>query len=228
MEMAMRISACVFDAYGTLFDVHAAIRRHASRIGPQADSVSALWRTKQLEYTWVRSLMGRHADFAAVTEEALDQALAVHEIAADAKLRADLLATYRELDAFADARDTLAKLRAAGLKTAILSNGTPDWLAAAARAAKLDTMLDAIWSIESVGIYKPDPRVYRLATHGLGMAPAQIGFVSSNPWDGAAAAVNGFQAVRVNRARGPAEYAAVARVPEVGALAELPAHFGVG
>lgn len=224
----MRISACVFDAYGTLLDVHAAMRRHAARIGPAADAVSALWRTKQLEYTWVRSLMGRHADFRAVTEEALDHALAVHKVAADSGLRADLIAAYRELDAFADAADTLGRLRAAGLKTAILSNGTPDWLAAAAKAAKIDDRLDAIWSIESVGIFKPDPRVYRLATHGLGMAAADIGFVSSNPWDAAAAAANGFQAVRVNRAGGPAEYARVASVPEVAALADLPKHFGVG
>jgi 2-haloacid dehalogenase len=225
---AMRISACVFDAYGTLLDVHAAVRRHATRIGPAADAMSALWRTKQLEYTWVRSLMGRHADFRAVTAEALDHALAVHQITADEKLRADLLAAYRALDAFADARGTLAALRAAGLKTAILSNGTPDWLAAAAKAAKIDTLLDAIWSIESVGIYKPDPRVYRLATDGLGLPATRIGFVSSNPWDAAAAAANGFQAVRVNRANGPAEYASVVAVPEVSALADLPRHFGVG
>lgn len=224
----MAIAACVFDAYGTLLDVHAAVRRHAGRIGASADAMSALWRTKQLEYTWVRSLMGRHADFRAVTAEALDHALAVHKIAADEGLRADLLAAYRELDAFADARETLAALRKAGLKTAILSNGTPDWLAAAAKAAKIDTALDAIWSIESVGIYKPDPRVYRLATDGLGLAPARIGFVSSNPWDAAAAAANGFQSVRVNRTGGPAEYALVVRVPEVAALADLPAHFGVG
>ncbi|MFM7346511.1 MAG: haloacid dehalogenase type II [Tagaea sp.] len=224
----MRILACVFDAYGTLLDVHAATRRHASRIGPAADAVSVLWRTKQLEYTWVRSLMGRHADFRAVTEEALDHALAVHKVAADASLRADLLASYRALDAFADARDTLCALRVAGLKTAILSNGTPDWLAAAAKAAKIDDRLDAIWSIESAGIYKPDPRVYRLATHGLGMAAADIGFVSSNPWDAAAAAANGFQAVRVNRTGGPAEYARIASLAEVAALADLPKHFGVG
>jgi 2-haloacid dehalogenase len=224
----MRISACVFDAYGTLLDVHAAVRRHATRLGPAADAMSALWRTKQLEYTWVRSLMGRHADFRAVTAEALDHALAVHKIAADSGLRAELLAAYRELDAFADARDTLRALRAAGLRTAILSNGTPDWLAAAAKAAKIDGELDAIWSIESVGIFKPDPRVYRLATHGLGLAAADIGFVSSNPWDAAAAAVNGFQAVRVNRASGPEEYAAIVAVPEVANLADLPRHFGVG
>ena len=93
----MKISACVFDAYGTLLDVHAAVRAHAGRIGPEADAVSALWRTKQLEYTWVRSLMGRHADFAAVTAEALDHALAVHGVAADAGLRADLLAAYRDI-----------------------------------------------------------------------------------------------------------------------------------
>lgn len=221
----MKISACVFDAYGTLLDVHAAVRAHAGRIGPEANAVSALWRTKQLEYTWVRSLMGRHADFAAVTAEALDHALAVHGVAADAGLRADLLAAYRELGAFDDARATLAALRAAGLKTAILSNGTPEWLAAAARAAELAGLLDAVWSVESVGVYKPDPRVYRLATEGLGLAPAQIGFVSSNPWDAAAAAVNGFRAVRVNRARGPAEYDRVVSVPEVRALADLPAFF---
>lgn len=223
----MRVMACVFDAYGTLLDVHAAVRRHAGRIGPAADAISALWRTKQLEYTWVRSLMARHADFPTLTAEALDHALAIHGVAADGALRADLLSAYRELDAFADARETLGALRGAGIKTAILSNGTPGWLAAATKAAQIDGLLDAIWSIESVGIYKPDPRVYRLATHGLNLAPAEIGFVSSNPWDAAAAAANGFQAVRVNRSAAPAEYARIVAVPEVAALADLPKHFGV-
>jgi len=223
--MEAPVKACVFDAYGTLFDVHAAVRAHAPRIGAEAEAVSALWRTKQLEYTWVRSLMGRHADFAHVTGEALDYVLARHAIA-DADLRADLMAAYRRLAAYPEVAQSLDVLASGGRRLAILSNGTPAWLADAVAAAGLARYFAAVWSVETVGIYKPDARVYRLATDGLGLAAPEIGFVSSNPWDAAGAANFGFRAVWVNRSALPGEYASVAAVPQVASLADLPLHFG--
>jgi 2-haloacid dehalogenase len=219
------LRACVFDAYGTLFDVHAAVRRFSARVGPDAEAVSQLWRTKQLEYTWVRSLMGRHADFAQVTGEALDYALARFAVPADAALRADLLAGYRVLAAYGDVIGALEALAAHGLKLAILSNGTPDWLADAVAAAGLAGRLSAVWSVEQVGIYKPDRRVYELATAGFGLAADAIGFVSSNPWDAAGAANFGFRAVWVNRLGIEGEYASIAAVPQVRSLSELAGHF---
>jgi 2-haloacid dehalogenase len=223
--MKSSIKAAVFDAYGTLFDVHAAVRAHAARVGPLADSMSALWRTKQLEYTWVRSLMGRHADFAQVTGEALDHAMASFGVSG-AELRADLLAAYRALSAFADAPACLDALIAQGKKCAILSNGTPEWLASAVRAAGLDARVAAVWSVEEVGIFKPDARVYRLATQGLKLEASEIGFVSSNPWDAAGAANFGFQAVWINRNGLPGEYASIAKVPQVASLGDLARYFG--
>lgn len=223
--MERPVKACVFDAYGTLFDVHAAVRAHAPRIGVAAEAVSALWRTKQLEYTWVRSLMGRHADFAQLTGEALDHVMARHGIA-DPDLRADLMAAYRRLAAYPEVAASLAALAIGGRRLAILSNGTPAWLADAVTAAGLAGRFAAVWSVEVVGIYKPDVRVYRLATDGLGLDARDIGFVSSNPWDAAGAANFGFRAVWVNRSGLPGEYASVAAVPEVASLADLPMHFG--
>ena len=222
--MKAPVKACVFDAYGTLFDVHAAVRAHAARIGAAAEAASALWRAKQLEYTWVRSLMGRHADFAQVTGEALDYVLARHGIA-DSDLRADLLASYRRLAAYGEVVASLDLLAKGGRRLAILSNGTPGWLADAVAAAGLAGRFAAVWSVETVGIFKPDMRIYRLATDGLGLDAHEIGFVSSNPWDAAGAANFGFRAVWVNRTGLPGEYASVAAVPQVASLADLQAHF---
>ena len=193
------IRACVFDAYGTLFDVHAPAAKLAKEIGERATEVSALWRRKQLEYTWLRSLMGVHADFWKVTGDALDYALEAHGID-DLGLKDELMVLYLKLDAFADAREGLKALRARGLRTAILSNGSPSMLDAAVRAAGLDRLLDFVLSAEEVGIYKPSRRVYRHAMHKLVIHDApSICFVSANPWDAQAAAQFGFQAVRIDR-----------------------------
>ena len=193
------ITACVFDAYGTLFDVHAPAAKLAKEIGEKATEVSALWRRKQLEYTWLRSLMGVHADFWKVTGDALDYALEAHGID-DLGLKDELMVLYLKLDAFADAREGLKALRARGLRTAILSNGSPSMLDAAVRAAGLDRLLDSVLSAEEVGIYKPSRRVYRHAMHKLVIHDApSICFVSANPWDAQAAAQFGFQAVRIDR-----------------------------
>ena len=221
------IRACVFDAYGTLFDVHAAVARHAASIGPEAAALSRLWRSKQLEYSWVRSLMRRHADFWTCTEEALDFALASHGMAARADVRGALLEAYRTLDAYPEAAAVLRQLRAAGLATAILSNGSPAMLERAVRSAGLAELFDALISIEDAGIYKPDPAAYRLAVDRLGQPAPAIGFQSSNAWDVAGAAAFGFQVHWINRTGQPAEYGLGDQVPQLRSLAELPRRLGL-
>ena len=156
------IRACVFDAYGTLFDVHGPIRKHAAEIGPKAEELSRLWRQKQLEYSWLRSLMGVHADFWHVTGDALDYALETLAID-DPGLKDELMALYLKLDPYPDAKEALAAAKSRSLLTAILSNGSPSMLDSAVRAAGLDRHIDLVLSVEDVGIYKPSRRVYRLA-----------------------------------------------------------------
>lgn len=216
------IRACVFDAYGTLFDVHSAVRRHAAEVGAAADAVSQLWRTKQLEYSWVRSLMGRHVDFWTCTEDALGFALAAHGLAGRPELAQALLGAYRELALYPEVRGVLEGLVARGIKIAILSNGTPGMLAVAVGAAGLADLAMPLLSVEAAGIYKPDPRVYQLAVDGLGVARGEISFQSSNAWDIAGANAFGFRPAWVNRARQPDEYGLRGRVAEIGSLDELP------
>lgn len=199
------IRACVFDAYGTLFDTSSAAERLRSRLDDRADALSAAWRTKQLEYTWLMSLMGRHVDFMAVTSWALDFALEQTGITADAQLRADLMDQYRVLDAYPDARGTLETLKKAGIATAILSNGSPEMLRSATVTARIGTLLDYVLSVESVGIFKPHPRVYQLAVERLGVVRREICFISSNGWDVAGAACFGFPVLWVNRTGKTAE-----------------------
>lgn len=220
--MLRGIEACVFDAYGTLFDVHSPVARMADALGDKADGVSRMWRDKQLQYTWLRSLMGAHADFAQVTADALDFALAAHGIA-DEALRGRLLALYRTLDAYGDARPCLAALRSRGLATAILSNGSPAMLAEATASAGLSDRLDAVLSVEEVGVYKPDPRVYRLAVERLGVAAPAICFVSTNPWDASGAAHFGCTVVRLNRFGAQPERLPGAIAATVASLDDLPA-----
>ena len=193
------ITACVFDAYGTLFNVHAPVTAKAARIGDDAEEVSKLWRQKQLEYTWLRSLMQAHAPFWQVTGDALDYALDAHGIA-DLALREELMQLYLQLEAYPDAVSCLRSLKELGLKTGILSNGSPDMLEAAVGSARLTAHLDEVISIEDVGIYKPDPRVYQLAVDRMGVTErAYICFVSANTWDAQAAAEFGFRVARINR-----------------------------
>jgi len=219
------IKACVFDAYGTLFDVHAPVGRLAGRLGEKAGPLSDMWRLKQLQYTWLRSLMGAHADFWQVTGEALDFAMAAHGVA-DAALRDELMALYRRLDAYEDAAPALEALKARGLKTAILSNGNPDMLQAAVTSAGLGNLLDATYSIEDVGIYKPDPKVYAMASEGLGVMPREICFVSANGWDAAGAAFFGFQVTWLNRFAQPPENLPGAPAAVITGLGELPGLIG--
>jgi 2-haloacid dehalogenase len=195
----------VFDAYGTLFDVHAAVARHAAAIGPEAARLSEIWRAKQLEYSWVLSLAERYEPFWTLTERALDYAFArCPEV--DRSARPALLDAYRKLDAFPEVRHVLESLRGRGLRTGILSNGSPDMLASAVSSAGLTGLLDEVLSIDAVRIFKTSPRTYALVTSAFGVRPTEVAFVSSNRWDAAGATAFGFASTWVNRANLPDEY----------------------
>lgn len=203
----MTITTCIFDAYGTLFDVAAAARLAAAE--PGRENLAAIWpkladdwRRKQLEYTWLRAVMGRHTDFWTVTQDGLDWALEAAGFS-DPELRERLLALYWELPAYPEVPTMLAALKAKGLATAILSNGSPDMLAGAVASAGIGAYLDDTLSVESVGVFKPDARVYRMVTARFGCTPDDVLFVSSNGWDAAAASGFGFRTAWVNRAGQP-------------------------
>lgn len=198
------IKACVFDAYGTLFDVHSAAARCRDDLGDKADALSALWRQKQLEYTWLRSLMAAHVDFWRITGDALDYAMAATALD-DAPLREKLMSLYLALDAYPEVAQTLEQLRRAGMRTAILSNGSPMMLDAAVTSAGIATRLDHVFSIEDVGIFKVAKQTYQLAVDRLGLQPKEICFMSSNAWDAAGAAHFGLQVVWINRFGQPRE-----------------------
>lgn len=214
--------AVLFDAYGTLFDVHAAIARHRAEAGPDAERFSEIWRTKQLEYTWTLTLAGTYLDFWMLTERALDYAFARVPSVSRA-LRPKLLDAYFKLDAFADASATLVALKARGLRLAILSNGSPHMLAAAAEASGLAVSLDAVLSVDAVRVYKPRPEVYALVTGRFSIPAAEVVFVSSNRWDVMGATSFGFNAVWVNRGQMPDEYPDAQPASVIATLAELPA-----
>ncbi len=192
------IRACVFDAYGTLFDFASAAARCKDDLGERSAPLTALWRDKQLQYTWLRGLQGRHADFWQVTGDALDYAMATLRIN-DSGLRSRLMELYLTLDPFPDARNALQALRKSGHRTAILSNGTPTMLSAAVKHARLDSLIDMIISVEEVGVYKPHPKVYQRAVDRLGLPPDRICFQSSNAWDAYAASAFGMRVVWCNR-----------------------------
>ncbi len=220
------IQACVFDAYGTLFDYASAAARCQSALGNDWAAFSDLWRRKQLEYTWLRSLMGRYADFWHVTGESLDFAMSTFR-RTGASLRAMLMQQYLSLDCYPGVEAMLERLKAAELKTAILSNGTPSMLAAAVNTAALGRLLDAVLSVDTVGIFKPHPTVYQLAVDRLAVTPQQVCFVSSNGWDAAGAAAFGFRVAWINRGRVAPENLPVAPEAELSSLDELPALLGL-
>ncbi len=221
--MPAAIRAAVFDAYGTLLDVNAAAAGARDALGPRWQPLAELWRARQLQYTWLRGLAGRHADFRRVTADALDFALEALAIPADAALRERLLAIYDRLPAYPDARPALEALRAAGLRCAILSNGTPAMLDGAVRAGGLEAHLEAVLSVEAVGVYKPHPSVYRLACDALGLAPGELLFVSANGWDAWGAKVSGLRVAWCNRAGAPRERLGADPDHEIASLAALPA-----
>ena len=219
------IRACVFDAFGTLFDIHGTIACLHARIGPSADAFSQLWRRKQLEYTWLRALMDRHGDFWQVTEDALDHTLDTFAID-DPALRHDLLESYLRIDAFPEAAPALEQLKRGGFEVAILSNGTPHMLEAALIHNALTDRVDHVWSIEEIGVYKPDPGVYRLPVDRLQLEPAQILFASANAWDVAGASSVGLFAVWINRDGAKRDRLPNRPDAEIAALADLPRLLG--
>ena len=217
----VEIEACVFDAYGTLFDVHSAAARLRDDLGEKADSLSEMWRLKQLQYTWLRSLMGRHCDFWQVTGDALDYSMRALKMENHA-LRSRLMELYLQLDAYPEVIDVLTKLKDNGKKTAILSNGAPSMLIAAAKNAKIYTLMDAVLSVETVGVFKPHPTTYQLATEQLKIAANRVSFQSSNGWDAHAAAASGLVVVWVNRFDQPSEILPENPHAEIKSLSDLP------
>lgn len=208
--LPMPITTCIFDAYGTLFDVSAAARIAAGETGRESfaahwSSIATNWRLKQLQYTWLRAITGEHTDFWEVTENGLDWALEAEGLDGDADLRTRLLQLYRELEAYADVPDMLKTLKQAGMNTAILSNGSPAMLQDAVASAGLGALLDDVLSVESVGIFKPARVVYDMVGARFGCAADEVLFVSSNGWDAAGAAGYGFRTAWVNRAGEPVD-----------------------
>lgn len=219
------IKACVFDAYGTLFDFAAAARGCRDVLGADADKLTVLWRDKQLQYTWLRSLAGRYADFWQVTGEALDFALETLGLAQPG-LRDRLMTLYLTLEPFPEVPDVLRRLKQAGLRTAILSNGSPKMLDAIVTGNKLAPLIDAVLSVDEVGVYKTHPKVYQLAVDRLAVTAAEISFQSSNAWDAYAASAFGMRVVWCNRYGQRRERLPGSPDCEVRSLAELPALVG--
>jgi 2-haloacid dehalogenase len=216
------IRACVFDAYGTLFDYASAAEGCRDALGDKLERVNALWREKQLQYTWLRASQGRHADFWQVTGDALDFVLESLGLA-DPVLRERLMSLYLTLRTFPEVHDALGRLKEMGLRTAILSNGSPRMLQAAVEGSKIGPLIDLVLSVEEVGVFKPHPDVYRLAIDRLKLAPTEIAFSSSNAWDAYAASAFGMRVVWCNRYGQKPE-----RLPghpdrEIASLADFPA-----
>jgi len=205
----MQSSAFIFDAYGTLFDVHSAVRRHAAKLGPDGQRMSEIWRTKQLEYSWVGTIMGEPTDFWNLTERALDYAFKKVP-SADRSQRDNLLEAYWQLDCYPEVPTVLSALKHAGHRVGILSNGRMDMLQSAVRNSAIDGFLDDIFSVDQVGRFKPAAQVYELVSTAWRLYPAAISFQSSNRWDVAGARNYGFRAVWINRTNEPDEYQAQA------------------
>jgi 2-haloacid dehalogenase len=219
----MPIRAILFDVYGTLLDVHSAIAREGKELGAAAEAVSRLWRQKQLEYMWVWSLRGEYRSFRALTEAALDFALASNGVSS-AVLRGRLMKGYERLDAFPEVAESLKALRTRKLRLAALSNGDADMLETGLQAAGIKASLDAVLSVASLQIFKPDRRVYELGRAWADAPAKEIAFVSANGWDAGGAAGFGFRTFWINRAGQPCEYDLTERsevVKDVGDLAAL-------
>ena len=217
----MRLAALVFDAYGTLFDVHS-VARLCDELWPgKGAALSQAWRAKQLEYTWLRALMDRYQDFAAVTEDALRYACASLGLSLDAARTAQLMGAYRRLSPFPDVPAALDRLST--LRLAILSNGSPSMLEPVVLNAGLDGRIRDVLSVDAVKVYKPSPRVYQLAVDRLGVPANAIGFVSSNGWDACGAKAFGFRVFWINRTGAPVDELGVRPDHIIGSLADLPA-----
>ncbi|HVX65028.1 MAG TPA: haloacid dehalogenase type II [Bryobacteraceae bacterium] len=213
--------ACVFDAYGTLFDYASAVARCGAALGASRERLNSLWREKQLQYTWLRTIQGRHVDFWQVTGDALDFALESLGLD-DPNLRQKLMDSYLTLEPFPEVPGVLERLKRMGIKTAILSNGSHDMLRAAVSNARIEPLLDAVLSVEEVGVYKPHPKIYQLAVDHLGVRPQEISFQSSNGWDAWSASAFGMRVVWCNRYGQRPERLPGLPDHEVRSLADLP------
>ena len=191
------IKAIIFDAYGTLFDVNSAAEKCQGKIGDKWEDFANYWRTTQLEYTWLRSLMNRHKDFWKITEDSLDKSMKFFKI--DNSMRNDLLDLYKALSPFSEVKETLNKLKKKDFKLAILSNGTPDLLGNLVKNNNLENIFDDIFSIEEVGIFKPDSKVYELPVNKYNIKKDEILFLSANTWDVSGGGNYGYNSVWVNR-----------------------------
>ena len=193
----MDFKAIVFDAYGTLFDVNSAAEKCKHKIGDKWEAFANFWRTTQLEYTWLRSLMKRHKDFWQITEDSLDKSMNVFNI--DTSMKNELLNLYKVLSPYPEVKEVLTDLKKKNLKLAILSNGTPDLINELVNTNKLDTTFDDLFSIEEVKIYKPDSRVYDLPVNKYKIQPKEVIFLSANTWDVSGGGNYGYNSVWVNR-----------------------------
>jgi len=191
------IKACVFDAYGTLFDVNSAASKCKEKLGSKWESFANAWRTTQLEYTWLRSLMKKHKNFWEITEDSLDHTMETFKIKKE--MRNELLDLYKKLSPYPEVKECLEELKAKNIKIAILSNGTPDLLKSLVINNNIQDYFDNIFSIESVSVYKPDSRVYEIPIKHYGCKPENICFMSSNTWDVSGGGVFGYNTVWVNR-----------------------------
>ena len=191
------IKAIIFDAYGTLFDVNSAAEKCKGKIGDKWEDFANYWRTTQLEYTWLRSLMNRHKDFWKITEDSLDKSMKFFKI--DNSMRNDLLDLYKVLSPFSEVKETLNKLKKKDFKLAILSNGTPSLLGDLVKNNNLENIFDDIFSIEEVGIFKPDSKVYELPVNKYKIKKDEILFLSANTWDVSGGGNYGYNSVWVNR-----------------------------
>ncbi len=191
------IKAIIFDAYGTLFDVNSAAEKCKDKLGDKWEGFANYWRTTQLEYTWLRSLMNRHKDFWKITEDSLDKSMKFFKI--DSSMRNDLLDLYKILSPFSEVKETLKKLKKKDLKLAILSNGTPSLLGNLVKNNNLENIFDDIFSIEEVGIFKPDSKVYELPVNKYNIKKDEILFLSANTWDVSGGGNYGYNSVWVNR-----------------------------
>ena len=191
------VKAIIFDAYGTLFDVNSAAEKCKDKIGDKWEGFANYWRTTQLEYTWLRSLMKRHKDFWQITEDSLDKSMNAFNI--DKSMRNELLDLYKTLNTFPEVKDVLNKLKEKNYKLAILSNGTPSLLNELVKSNNIENIFDDIFSIEDVGVYKPDSRVYDIPTKKYKLQKNEVAFLSANTWDVSGGGNYGYNAIWVNR-----------------------------
>ena len=228
----MSINTCVFDAYGTLFDVNAAARIAANEPNREVfkevwPSVSSIWRMKQLQYTWLRSMTESYIDFWSITQNSLDFALETHDLQNDLELKERLLALYWELQPYAEVSRILKELKKNGIKTAILSNGSPEMLSGAVKSSNLDEDIDEIISVETVKVFKPSAQVYRQVENTIGCSKSNVLFVSSNGWDIAGAAAFGFKTAWVNRLQDPIDRLPHKPMHIVEELTSIPSFFSI-